>query len=202
MHNYSFLMYIIHFLAKDSHNVIYLSYKIIKGDNKMFKEISAKELKEHPFKLIGDDWGLVTVDTKEKVNMMTVSWGGVGIMWNKPVAFTFIRPQRYTFDYLENGEYFAISFLPDEYHDVHKICGSKSGRDIDKVKETGLTPVTDEKAPYFAESKVVLICRKMYGQSLNSDSVVDESVLSSYAPDGSDYHKMYISEIEKVLVKE
>ena len=65
-----------------------------------------------------------------------------------------------------------------------------------------LTPVTDEKAPYFAESKVVLICRKMYGQSLNSDSVVDESVLSSYAPDGSDYHKMYISEIEKVLVKE
>ena len=85
MHNYTFLMYVIHFLAKDSHNVIYLSYKIIKGDNKMFKEISAKELKENPFKLIGDDWGLVTVDTKEKVNMMTVSWGGVGIMWNKPV---------------------------------------------------------------------------------------------------------------------
>ena len=104
-------MYVIHFLANDNHNVIYLSYKIIKGDNTMFKEISAKELKENPFKLIGDDWGLVTVDTGEKVNMMTVSWGGVGIIWNKPVAFTFIRPQRYTFDYLENGEYFAISFL-------------------------------------------------------------------------------------------
>ena len=168
----------------------------------MFKEIKATDIKENIVDLLKNNWGLITAGNSEKYNMMTVSWGGVGIMWNKPVAFTFIRPQRYTFDYLENGEYFAISFLPDEYHDVHKICGSKSGRDIDKVKETGLTPVSDEKAPYFAESKVVLICRKMYGQSLNSDSVVDESVLSAYAPDGSDYHKMYISEIEKVLVKE
>ena len=128
MHNYTFLMYVIHFLAKDSHNVIYLSYKIIKGDNKMFKEISAKELKENPFKLIGDDWGLVTVDTKEKVNMMTVSWGGVGIMWNKPVAFTFIRPQRYTFGMLESEDMFSLCFLPESYRSVLKLCGTKSGR--------------------------------------------------------------------------
>lgn len=169
---------------------------------KNFKEISPEELKNNPFKLIGKDWGLVTVDTGDKVNMMTVSWGGVGIMWNKPVAYTFIRPQRYTFDFLEKGDYFAISFLPEEYRKALSLCGSKSGRDIDKVKETGLTPVENEKAPYFAESKAVLICRKMYGQSLDKDSVVDSSVFQSYAQDGSDYHKMYISQIEKVLVKE
>lgn len=167
-----------------------------------FKEISPEELTNNPFKLIGKDWGLVTVDAGDKVNMMTVSWGGVGIMWNKPVAYTFIRPQRYTFDFLEKGDYFAISFLPEEYRKALSLCGSKSGRDIDKVKETGLTPVENEKAPYFAESKVVLICRKMYGQSLDKDSVIDNSVFQSYAEDGSDYHKMYISQIEKVLVRE
>ncbi len=167
-----------------------------------FKEISANEIKENPFKLIGSDWGLVTVDTKEKVNMMTVSWGGVGIMWNKPVAFTFIRPQRYTYSFIEDGEYFGISFLPDEYRSALALCGKESGRNIDKVKETGLTVVNDEKAPYFEESKVVLICRKMYAQGLNADSVTDESVFDSYASDGSDYHKMYISEIVKVLIKE
>ena len=164
-----------------------------------FKEVKAEELTMNPFTKIGKEWLLITAGNEEKCNTMTASWGAMGVMWGKNVVSVYIRPQRYTFDYLENGEYFAISFLPDEYHDVHKICGSKSGRDIDKVKETGLTPVTDEKAPYFAESKVVLICRKMYGQSLNSDSVVDESVFSAYVPDGSDYHKMYI---EKVLVKE
>jgi flavin reductase (DIM6/NTAB) family NADH-FMN oxidoreductase RutF len=167
-----------------------------------FKEISPENLQANPFELIGKDWGLVTVDTKEKVNMMTVSWGGVGIMWNKPVAFTFIRPQRYTYSFLEEGEYFAISFLPDEYRNVLALCGKESGRDIDKVAKTGLTVVEGEKAPYFAQSKIVLICRKMYSQSLNAESVADKTALSCYNPDGSDYHKMYISEIEKVLIKE
>lgn len=167
-----------------------------------FKEISAFELQNNPFQLIGKDWGLVTVNTEDKVNMMTVSWGGVGIMWNVPVTYTFIRPQRFTFPYLEKDDTFAISFLPDEYRDALSLCGSKSGRDIDKVKETGLTVVNSEAAPYFEEAKVVLICKKMYGQSLNSESVVNDKVFAAYNPDGSDYHKMYISKIEKVLVKE
>lgn len=167
-----------------------------------FKEISANELTANPFELIGSDWGLVTVDAGDKTNMMTVSWGGVGIMWNQPVAYTFIRPQRYTFPYLEDGEYFALCFLEDGNKDALKLCGSKSGKDIDKVKETGLTVVDGEKAPYFAESKTVLICKKMYAQSLNAESVVEEKVFDAYAEDGSDYHKMYISKIEKVLVKE
>lgn len=167
-----------------------------------FKEITPYELSENPFKLINKDWGLVTVDTGEKVNMMTISWGGVGIMWNKTVAFTFIRPQRYTFDFLNRDEYYAISFLPDEYRKQLQICGTKSGRDTDKVKECNLTPITNEQAPYFEESKLVLICRKMYAQNLNAESAVDQAVLGSYAEDGSDYHRMYISEIVKVLVKE
>lgn len=166
-----------------------------------FREIPVNNITQNPFKLIGEDWGLVSAAKDDGCNMMTISWGGVGIMWNKPVAFTFIRPQRYTFSLLENEEYFALSFFDEKYRDALSFCGSKSGRDFDKVKETGLTALYDEKAPYFEEARLVLICRKLYGQALGGEHITDpDSVLKFY--NGDDYHKMYISEIVKVLKNE
>ena len=126
-----------------------------------FKEISPNEIRDNPFKLIGKDWMLVTAGDKSKFNTMTASWGGVGILWNKPVAFTFIRPQRYTFEFTEQGEYYTLSFFDEEYRKALNFCGTKSGRDYDKVKETGLTPVFSEDAPYFGEAKLVLVCKKL-----------------------------------------
>lgn len=167
-----------------------------------FKEIKPTEITENPFKLIGTDWMLVTAEEKGKCNMMTASWGGVGIMWNKPVAYTFIRPQRYTFGMLENGEYYSLCILEDGYRDTLKLCGTKSGRDIDKVKETGLTVEHIDGIPYFSQSKLVLICKKLYAQSLNAESLIEKSLASNYNAEGSDWHKMYINEIVKVLVKE
>lgn len=166
-----------------------------------FKEINPKEIVESPFKLIGDDWALVTAGDREKFNTMTISWGGVGIMWGKPVVFTFIRPQRYTFAFMENGDRYTMSFFDEKYRDALKFCGSKSGKDYDKVKETGLTPAfTENGSVYFEEAKLVLECKKMYAQSLNAESITDrESVDKWY---NNDFHKMYISEITKVLVKE
>lgn len=165
-----------------------------------FREISPYEITENTFKLLNKDWALVTVKNGEKENPMTISWGGVGIMWNKPVAFTFIRPQRYTFSLLENEEYYTVNFFEDEHRNALKFCGSKSGRDFDKTTETGLTPCYNEKAPYYQEAKLVLICRKMYAQDLSKESVIaTEEILPSYTAD--DYHKMYISEIVKVLAK-
>ena len=166
----------------------------------IFKEIKPSEIVNNPFDLIGKDWALVTSKNGEGCNTMTASWGGVGIMWNKPVAFTFIRPQRYTFGLMENEDYYTLSFFDEEYRDALKFCGTKSGRDYDKVKETGLTPVYDESAPYFEESKLVLVCKKLYAQNLNRESIIDEATVSpAYTAD--DFHKMYISEIVKVLVK-
>lgn len=82
-------------------------------------------------------------------------------MWGKPVAFTFIRPQRYTFEFIENNGYYTMSFFDEKYRDALKLCGSKSGRDIDKVAETGLTPAfTEDGIPYFAEAKLVLVCKR------------------------------------------
>ncbi len=168
----------------------------------IFKEISAEEITENPFKLIGKDWALVTSGTKDKFNTMTVSWGGVGIMWGKPSAFTFIRPQRYTFEFTENSEFYTMSFFDDSCRKALQLCGTKSGRDCDKVKETGLTPAfTEDGAPYFEEAKLVLVCKKAYAQFLTEDSVTETDNIEKWYP-AKDFHKMYISEITKVLIRE
>ena len=165
-----------------------------------FKTIDPSAIADNAFKLIGKDWALVTSGSRESFNTMTVSWGGVGIMWNKPVTFTFIRPQRYTFGFLEKNGFFTMSFFDESYRKALQICGTKSGRDTDKVAETGLTPAfTGDGVPYFEEARLVLVCKKLYAQDLNEDSIVEESVKGNY--NGDDYHRMYVSEIVSVLKK-
>ena len=105
------------------------------------KEINIREIRKSAVELISDGWGLVTAGTEEKFNTMTVSWGALGEIWGKDAAFVFIRPQRYTFEFIEKEEVFTLAFFSEEYKDALKICGSKSGRDIDKIAATGLTPV-------------------------------------------------------------
>ncbi len=159
-----------------------------------FKKINPSEINESIFDLIGKDWALVTSGTPDKFNTMTISWGGAGIMWGKPVAFTFIRPQRYTYEFMEKNGFYTMSFFDEKYRDALKLCGSKSGRDIDKVAQTGLTPAfTEEGAVYFAEAKLVLVCKKLYAQELTSSSIVDGDTVNKWYND--DFHKMYISEI-------
>ena len=165
-----------------------------------FKTIDPSAIADNAFKLIGKDWALVTSGSRESFNTMTVSWGGVGIMWNKPVTFTFIRPQRYTFGFLEKNGFFTMSFFDESYRKALQICGTKSGRDTDKVAETGLTPAfTGDGVPYFEEARLVLVYKKLYAQDLNEDSIVEEAVKGNY--NGSDYHRMYVSEIVSVLKK-
>ena len=163
-----------------------------------FRSINPQEIFDNPFKLFGSDWGLVTAGNWDSMNTMTISWGGVGIMWNKPVAYTFIRPQRYTFEFLEREECFSICFFDESFREALSLCGSKSGRTVNKIEQTGLTPVfTEEGVPYFEQARLVLICKKMYAQFLNEESVLGgEAVLKQY---DDDYHKMYISEILEVL---
>ncbi len=166
-----------------------------------FRQINPQEIFDNPFKLIGSDWGLVTAGERDGFNPMTISWGGVGIMWNKPVTFTFIRPQRYTFEFIERSEYYSVSFFDEQFRGALSFCGSKSGRNHNKPQEAGLTPAfTEDGVPYFEEARLVLICKKLYAQYLNAESVLGgDSVLKHYNGDG--YHKMYISEIVEVLSK-
>ena len=166
----------------------------------MFKEIKATDIKENIVDLLKNNWGLVTAGDREKYNMMTVSWGAMGELWGKDSVTVYIRPQRYTEEFMNAFDHFTLSFFSlDKKQAVHGICGSKSGRDINKTEACGLTPNFDEAAPYFEEAKLVLECKKMYAQSLNAESITDrESVDKWY---DNDFHKMYISEITKVLVK-
>lgn len=165
-----------------------------------FTKITPQELTDNPFTLIGKEWALVTAGTPEKFNTMTVSWGGVGILWNKPVTFTFIRPQRYTFGFLENNGCFSMCFFDESYRQALTLFGTKSGRDVDKIAATGLTPAfTEDGVPYFEEAKLVLICKKLYAQDLNEVSVIEEAVKTNY--NGDDYHRMYAGEIVEVLRK-
>lgn len=173
---------------------------------KQFRNIKPNELTENSIKLIGQEWMLITAGTfKEELsnaektfNTMTASWGGLGFLWNKPVAFTFVRPQRFTFNFTEKEDFFTLSFFSPEYRDALSLCGKVSGKDTNKVKDAKLTPFTVENGSVaFEEASLILECSKSYAQFLQSDNFIDTSLLSSIYSAG-DFHKMYIGEITKV----
>ncbi|MDP4180523.1 MAG: flavin reductase [Bacillota bacterium] len=168
--------------------------------SEIFKSISPEDISENVFKLIGEDWTLITAGTLEKHNTMTASWGGFGVLWGKKVAFIFVRPQRYTYEFLEKQNNFTLSFFGQEYRDVLKLCGSKSGRDINKVAEAGITPIGEMPGKvYFKESRLVIITKKLYFQDINPENFLDPEIAKNYP--GKDYHRLYIGEIENVLIK-
>lgn len=166
----------------------------------MFRNIDPCELNVKPFDAIGNDWMLITAADGEKTNAMTASWGGLGILWGEPVATCYIRPQRYTRELVDNGEYFALCFFGQEQRAAMGLCGKLSGRDTDKVAQTGLTVVNDKAAPYFAEAELVLICRKLYRQEMQPGCFIDPDIARHY-PD-NDYHITYIAKVEECLVRE
>jgi flavin reductase (DIM6/NTAB) family NADH-FMN oxidoreductase RutF len=159
-----------------------------------FKVIDPREIKDNTFKLIGKDWMLITAGDINKFNTMTASWGGLGVLWNKKVSICVIRPSRYTYQFMEQNDIFTLSFFDDKYRDVLNFCGSKSGRDVDKINTTGITPVKGiNDGVYFAEAKLVLECKKLYFQDLNPANFIDTGIEKNY--DHEDYHRMYIGEI-------
>jgi len=166
----------------------------------MKKFISHKpsSIQENTFSLIGDEWMLVTAGDIKSFNTMTASWGGFGILWHKPVVFCFVRPQRYTYEFMERYDHFTLSFFDRKYHDALMYCGSKSGRDVDKIKATDLTPIESEKGcVYFEQAKLVIECRKIYYNDLDPDNFIDKKFLNEYP--SKDYHRMYIGEVINCL---
>lgn len=162
-----------------------------------FIEIDPAEIEGNVFERIGRQWMLITAGRVNDLNTMTASWGGLGCMWNVPVAAAVVRPTRYTYEFLEREPYFSLSFPDSGSRRAMQICGRQSGRDGNKIAEAGLTPVYDAAAPYFAEAELVLICRKLYTSDLQPERFLDETIHTHYAE--NDYHRMYLGEITKVL---
>ena len=178
-----------------------------------YKLIEPSELDCNMFDLIGDKWMLITAKkykSDNKFNTMTASWGGMGIMWNKPVMWCVIRPGRYTYEFMEEADYFTLSFFPDKYKKALNILGTKSGRNTDKVAESGMTVFdlseinkTDEiknKTVSFEESDTIMICKKVYYQDINPSNFTDENMDKSNYPI-KDYHRMYFGEIIGCYIK-
>jgi len=150
---------------------------------------------------IGERWMLLTVKAGNRVNAMTASWGGLGIMWGLPAAFVFIRPQRYTHELLKYTDKFTASFYPEEMRKVLNHCGTVSGRDSDKIAETGLTPVHGENGfVYFEQAEQVLCLKKLYVQRMNVTCATDSEIFDKHYPN-NDYHYMYVAKIEEYLTK-
>lgn len=161
------------------------------------KEIDIKSLENlNPFSKIADDWFLVTAGNESGYNTMTASWGSLGTMWGKSAAVTVIRPQRYTKEFIDKNEYFTISFLKEGNKDKLSFCGSKSGRDYDKAKETGLKPVFVDGTTTFEQAELILVCRKVFAQDINPDSFLDKTIIDKWYPD-KDFHTAYVGEIVK-----
>ena len=169
---------------------------------KNYREITPSALNLSPFKLIGDDWMLITVkDTGKEsgANVMTASWGGMGVLWNTPVATIYVRPQRYTYSLLEKGDDLSLCFPGEKYRKAMGLCGSRSGRDLDKIKECGLETETVDGVPVIDDSEVIMLCKKLYADDLNEEKFIDKEHLSHY---NGDFHRFYILEIKKILIKE
>lgn len=129
---------------------------------------------------------------------MTVSWGGVGVIWNKPSVFVFVRPQRYTYEFMENGEYFSLSLMPENFQKKIAVFGKKSGRDCDKYAESGLTVGEYNGVKYVNEAKTVFICKKRAAGNIDYSFFCDTTIQNEFYPSG-DKHKMYIGEITEIL---
>ena len=166
----------------------------------MLEILEPKDLDLNMFSMLSDRWGLLTAADGAGCNPMTVSWGGVGVLWRRPVVTVYVRPQRYTYGLMEKENYFSLSFLPESRHDDVVFCGSRSGRNTDKVKACGLTLCSDQNAPYFAQAELTFICRKLYAQDMDPACFTDPAVDGEIYPD-HDYHRVFVGEIEKLLVQ-
>ena len=166
----------------------------------IFKTVEPKSIKDNLIKCFADEWALITAGNSKGYNMMTASWGFAGEMWGADSIEVVVRPQRYTMEFIEKSDYFTLSFYGDK-RDIYKICGTKSGRECNKTKETGLTPVANERYVYFKEARMVLVVKKQFVQQMSPDSFTDKTILDRWYPE-KDYHNMIIGKIEKVLIAE
>ena len=175
----------------------------------MMKVIRPEAISDNAFKLIGKDWMLVSACTKQlndegkvitgRPNTMTASWGGVGVLWNKPVATIYLRPQRYTKEIIDQTDTFSLSVLSEKYKNALNYCGQHSGRDGDKFKAAKLDVEYMNGTPWIKQARLVMFCKKLYVQEFDPFCFTDE-LLCKQNYRNNDSHTMYIGEIEKVMI--
>ena len=166
-----------------------------------FREIAPGDFSITPFRRIGEEWMLIAAEKQDgRVNAMTAAWGGLGFMWRRNAAFIVIRPQRFTKEFVDEAAVFSLNFLGPGRRDELNYFGSVSGRDEDKVAKTGFHVRRSDRAPYFAEAELVLICRKLYAQPYGGEYFIDTTRIDECYPN-KDFHILYIGEVVRILEK-
>lgn len=158
-----------------------------------------KNFKIAPLYMLDKEWALLTCKDNDKFNMMTISWGGFGTLWHKPIVTIYIRPSRYTYELIEKNDYFTISFYDEEYKKDLGVLGTKSGRDIDKMSCTKLTPEFINNIVTFKEAKLTIICKKIYFHDLEIENIPKDERDKFYSTEP--VHRMYIGEVIDVIDK-
>jgi flavin reductase (DIM6/NTAB) family NADH-FMN oxidoreductase RutF len=159
------------------------------------------------FKQFDKKWALLTAGNMESFNTMTISWGGLGTLWGKPVATVYVRTSRYTHDFMDANEFFSVSFYPEQYRNILGVLGSKSGREMDKFLELGLTPEEPEKisVPGIRQLPLTLECKVIYKQDQEPSAIFPEYDARYYAKgtrNEGDYHTAYYGEITAAYILE
>ena len=165
----------------------------------MFKETDIRQLDKSAVKLFDGEWALLTAGNMGKYNTMTVSWGALGELWGEDVAIVFVRPSRYTYEFIEKEDSFTLCFFGGEYKKELGFCGSKSGRDYDKAKESGFIPFEVDGSVAFEQAQTILKMKKIAFYDIDKAGFLDAGIEANYG--GTDYHRVYIGRIEKTLVK-
>ena len=153
-------------------------------------------------KVFGRQPPLLTAGDRSGLNTMTIGWCQLGCLWSQPVCTVFVRPERYTDQFMESHDYFTVSVLPPELKKITAFCGSRSGRDVDKVKECGLTVRYGAgDAPFFDEAEWALVCRKLYVQDMDPAAVLDREIILPYYGEKGGWHRIYVGRVEEVYKK-
>lgn len=166
-----------------------------------FEKICAEDL-GNAFEMIGKEWMLICAYDRDngRLNAMTASWGCFGILWNKKVCVCFVRPQRHTHKLLEEQNRFSVAFFDEKYRDVLKLCGTESGRDLDKLASCNVDVAECDGVGVIAEAKAFLVCKKLYEDQLKEDCFIESDVMATYR-DKKDFHTVYVCEIEAAYLK-
>ena len=173
---------------------------MIKKEGFMFEEFNVLDMNLPVFKLINNSWMLITAGNLENHNTMTASWGGMGIVWHTPMITIFVRPQRYTKQFLDREKFFTISFYEEKYKDALSFCGTHSGSDVNKDEKINFHPFKIGGSVAYEEASLVFYCEKTFSTAIDENKILNKNIVENFYKE-KDFHEIYIGKIEKTIVK-
>ncbi len=165
-----------------------------------FAEIPIATFDLRPFSVVGKEKMILTaLKWDGSCNLMTVGWGGFGVMWGDPCVFFAVRPERYTHTFLREGEKISLSVLETKYAPILSYCGTHSGISEDKLKGSGLHPIRLFNGHMgYEEARLIITAKKCYSAPLIKEGFRERGTDERWYGEKGEYHTLYFSVIEKI----